>query len=235
MMRAPQVRALGDPGGLPVITIASLIAWRRVHDRVSEVARTYLPTTRGRFETVGYHDRLTGEDHLLLISPHGLGSPDRPPLIRLHSECVTGEVFGSQRCDCGPQLDRALERIGREPGAVVYLRGHEGRGVGLLPKLQAYDLQDQGLDTVDAQLTLGLPVDDREYGAAAGILHTLGVTRVRLLTNNPDKTGSLTASGIDVASIEPSETPPTPANLSYLQTKRDRLGHTLTLDQKNEH
>ncbi len=235
MMRAPEVRALGYEGGLPVVTIAAVVAWRRIHDRVTEVARTYLPTTRGRFETVGYRDRLTGDDHLLLISPHGLGSADHPPLIRLHSECLTGEAFGSQRCDCGPQLDRALQRIAREPGAVVYLRGHEGRGVGLLAKLQAYRLQDEGLDTVDAQLELGLPVDDREYGAAAGILHAVGVTRIRLLTNNPDKVGGLTASGIDVASTEPSVTPPTSANLAYLQTKRDRLGHTLTLDHTKEH
>ncbi|MFZ1410108.1 MAG: 3,4-dihydroxy-2-butanone-4-phosphate synthase, partial [Micropruina sp.] len=176
MMRTPDVLALGAQVGLPVITIAALVRWRQLHDRVTEAARTLLPTRRGTLETVGYLDLLTGDAHVMLVSPHGLGDPEHPPLIRMHSECLTGDVFGSLRCDCGPQLDRALERIAAESGAVIYLRGHEGRGVGLLAKLQAYRLQDQGLDTVDAQLELGLPVDDREYGAAAAILHAAGAT-----------------------------------------------------------
>lgn len=235
MMRAPDVLDLGAEHGLPVITIAALAHWRSRYDRVAEAARTSLPTSRGRFETIGYEDLLTGEAHLLLVSPLGLGTSDQPPLIRIHSECLTGDVFGSLRCDCGPQLDRALQRIGREPGAVVYLRGHEGRGVGLLAKLRAYRLQDEGLDTVDAQLELGLPVDDREYGAAAAILHAAGATRVRLLTNNPGKIDGLAAAGIEVVAVEPIDTPATPANLAYLEAKRDRLGHTLTIDHPRGH
>ena len=230
MMRTPDVLALGTQHGLPVVTIADLVAWRTVHDRVAEAARTTLPTPQGVFQVVGYHDLLTDEAHLLLVSPHGLGTPDNPPLVRVHSECLTGDVFGSLRCDCGPQLDAALRRIAEEPGAVVYLGGHEGRGVGILAKLQAYRLQDEGRDTVDAQLDLGLPVDDREYGAAAAILHATGVTRLRLLTNNPDKVDGLAAGGVEVTAIEPINTPPTTANLGYLRTKRDRLGHTLTFD-----
>lgn len=234
MMRAPDILALGDATNLPVITIAALAAWRRIHDRVTEIARTTLPTPQARFEMIGYIDRLTGAEHLLLISPHGLGSPENPPLVRVHSECLTGDVFGSERCDCGPQLERALALIADHPGAVVYLRGHEGRGVGLLKKLQAYGLQDEGLDTVDAQLELGLPVDDREYGAAASILHAAGSPRIRLLTNNPRKVDGLVASAIDVASVEPLSIPPTDANVAYLRTKRDRLGHILNLNHTRE-
>ena len=235
MMRAPEILALGDAAGVPVITIAALVAWRRIHDRVVEVARTSLPTQGALFETVGYLDQLTGANHLLLISPHGLGSPEEPPLVRMHSECLTGDVFGSERCDCGPQLARALALIADRPGAVVYLRGHEGRGIGLLAKLQAYELQDRGFDTVDAQLELGLPVDGREYGAAAGILHASGAGRIRLLTNNPRKVDALVAAGIDVASIEPLRIPPTATNVAYLRTKRDRLGHTLDIDHTTGH
>ncbi|MEO7587679.1 MAG: 3,4-dihydroxy-2-butanone-4-phosphate synthase [Arachnia sp.] len=230
MMRTPEILALGDAANVPVITIAALTAWRRIHDRVAEVARTLLPTPQARFEVIGYLDRLTGAEHVLLISPHGLGSTEDPPLVRVHSECLTGDVFGSQRCDCGPQLERALTLIADRPGAVVYLRGHEGRGVGLLAKLQAYELQDRGLDTVDAQLELGLPVDGREYGAAAGILHAAGAPRIRLLTNNPRKVDGLVAATIDVASIEPLSIPPTATNVAYLRTKRDRLGHTLDIE-----
>lgn len=231
MMRSPDVHVLGEATGLPVITIAALAAWRRIHDRVTEIARTNLPTPQARFEVIGYLDRLTGADHLLLISPHGLGSPEAPPLIRVHSECLTGDVFGSRRCDCGPQLEHALDVIADRPGAIVYLRGHEGRGVGLLAKLQAYQLQDEGFDTVDAQLELGLPIDDREYGAAAAILHAVGAKRVRLLTNNPRKADALVTAHVEVASAEPLRIPPTAQNVAYLRTKRDRLGHTLVIDQ----
>lgn len=230
MMRTTAVLALGDEADLPVLTIADLIAWRRLHDRVAEVARTWLPTRHGRFELIGYRDLRTGAEHLLVVSPHGLGSADAPPLVRLHSECLTGDAFGSLRCDCGPQLDRALALIGRRPGAVVYLRGHEGRGVGLLNKLQAYALQDCGRDTVDAQLDLGLPVDDREYGAGAAILAASGVQRVRLLTNNPAKASGLVAHGVAVTAVEPLLIPPNPANRRYLVTKAERLGHQLTPD-----
>jgi len=230
MMRTPEVLALGAEHGLPVITVADLVTWRQRHDRVSERARTRVPLADGVYETVGYLDLLTGAEHLALISPHGLGDDADVPLVRVHSECLTGDVFGSLRCDCGPQLQESLRRISEQPGAVIYLRGHEGRGVGLLDKLRAYALQDAGADTVDAQLQLGLPVDDREYGAAAGILHALGVEAVRLLSNNPDKRTELVAGGIDVVAVEPIELPANPANVRYLRTKRDRMGHTLTLD-----
>ena len=229
MMRTDAVLALGAEFGLPVLTIGDLIAWRRLHDRVAEVARTWLPTRHGRFELVGYRDLRTGDEHLLLISPRGLGAQDEPPLVRLHSECLTGDGFGSLRCDCGQQLDRALALIGRRPGALVYLRGQEGRGVGLLAKLKAYALQDAGRDTVDAQLDLGLPVDDREYGAGAAILAACGVHRVRLLTNNPDKAAGLIDHGIEVAAVEPLWVEANPANRRYLLTKAQRMGHELAL------
>ncbi len=150
--------------------------------------------------------------------------------MRLHSECLTGDAFGSLRCDCGPQLDRSLERVAAEGGAVVYLRGHEGRGVGLVSKLQAYALQDNGFDTVDAQLELGLPVDGREYAAGAAILTALGLGPVRLLTNNPAKVEALRRYGIEVAAVEGLSIAPTTANRAYLRTKRDRMGHDLVVD-----
>ena len=231
MMRAPEVLALGAEYGLPVITIGDLVTWRQRHDRVSERARTRVPLADGVYETVGYLDLVTGAEHMALISPHGLGDAADVPLVRVHSECLTGDVFGSLRCDCGPQLQESLRRISEQPGAVIYLRGHEGRGVGLLDKLRAYALQDAGADTVDAQLQLGLPVDDREYGAAAGILHALGVEAVRLMSNNPGKRTELIAGGIDVVQVEPIELPANPANVRYLRTKRDRMGHTLSLDR----
>jgi 3,4-dihydroxy 2-butanone 4-phosphate synthase/GTP cyclohydrolase II len=210
------------------VTIAQLIAWRQRHDRVERLAETTLPTKYGRFATYAYRDRLNGDEHLALVSPAGFGAP--VPLVRLHSECLTGDAFGSLRCDCGPQLERSLERIAAEGGVVVYLRGHEGRGVGLVSKLQAYALQDQGLDTVDAQLELDLPVDAREYAAGAAILTDLGVSAVRLLTNNPAKVQAMRDSGVEVAAVERLSVAATPTNRGYLRTKRDRMGHDLLLD-----
>lgn len=229
MMRTPDVVALGARHDLPVITIAALVRHRQVHDRVSLAARTTVPTRHGLFSAYGYHDLVTGAEHVALVSPRGTDA-DATPLVRLHSECLTGDAFGSLRCDCGPQLEHALARVAAEGGAVVYVRGHEGRGVGLLAKLAAYHEQDAGADTVEAQELLGLPVDAREYAGAAAILHDLGLTRVRLITNNPRKVDALTDAGIEVAAIEPSHVPPNPANAAYLRTKRDRLGHTLPLD-----
>ena len=200
-----------------------------VAGRVTQAARTVLPTKFGRFPAIGFFDLLTGDEHLVLISPLGLGSGEVPGLVLVQSECLTGDVFGSQRCDCGAQLQQALALIAGHPGALIYLRGHEGRGMGLLAKLQAYRLQDEGFDTVDAQLELGLPVDSREYGAAAAILDALGSTRIRLLTNNPGKVAALSAAGIDLVSVEPLRTDPTVANAAYLRAKRDRLGHHLLL------
>jgi 3,4-dihydroxy 2-butanone 4-phosphate synthase/GTP cyclohydrolase II len=229
MMRLPAVLELGTRYNLPVITIAGLIAWRQRHDRVERLAETHLPTKHGVFRVVGYRDLLTGDDHLALISPRGL--PGRAPLARLHSECLTGDVFGSQRCDCGPQLERSMERVGAEGGVVVYLRGHEGRGVGLINKMQAYALQDNGFDTVDAQTELGLPIDAREYAAGAAILADLGVAAVRLLTNNPMKVNAMRDYGIEVAAVERLSVVPGAHNKAYLRTKRDRMGHDLILDE----
>ncbi|MGI8522822.1 MAG: GTP cyclohydrolase II, partial [Nocardioides sp.] len=185
-----------------------------------------LPTGHGEFTAYGYRITVDDSEHIALVNGDVTG--DEPVLTRVHSECLTGDVFGSQRCDCGPQLDEALERIVAEGrGVVIYLRGHEGRGIGLLAKLQAYQLQDGGRDTVDANLDLGLPADARHYGTATQILRDLGIAGVRLLTNNPDKTTSLEQFGIHVAERVPLTPRPNDHNLAYLLTKRDRMGHDL--------
>jgi 3,4-dihydroxy 2-butanone 4-phosphate synthase/GTP cyclohydrolase II len=228
MMRLPAVLDLGVEHDLPVITIEQLVAHRQRHDRVRRHATTTLPTPDGTFTVHAYRDTLTGDEHLALVSPRGLGA--RPVLTRLHSECLTGDVFGSARCDCGPQLRRAQARVAREGGVVVYVRGHEGRGVGLADKIAAYAVQDTGIDTVAAQEELGLPVDARDYSAATAILHDLDIDAVRLLTNNPDKVASVVAAGIDVATVERLQVAPVPTNAGYLRTKRDRLGHDLVLE-----
>jgi len=232
MMRLPAVLELGAQHNLPVITIEALIAWRKRHDRVERLAETSLPTRHGVFRVVGYRDLLTGDDHLALVSPRGL--PGRAPLARLHSECLTGDAFGSERCDCGPQLERSLERVAAEGGIVVYLRGHEGRGVGLISKLQAYALQDNGFDTVDAQTELGLPIDAREYAAGGAILADLGLGAVRLLTNNPMKVNAMRDYGIEVAAVERLSMVPGAYNETYLRTKRDRMGHDLIIDERDK-
>ncbi len=232
MMRLPEVLATGAVNDVPVITIEQLIAWRQLHDRVDVLAETTLPTRHGVFSAVGFRDRLTGVEHVALVSPRGAPGPN--PLVRLHSECLTGDAFGSLRCDCGPQLERSLERIAAEGGVLVYLRGHEGRGVGLVSKLQAYALQDTGLDTVDAQLELDLPVDGREYAAGAAILNALGLPTVRLLTNNPAKVEALQRYGIEVSAVERLSIAANAANRAYLRTKRDRLGHHLVVDASDQ-
>jgi 3,4-dihydroxy 2-butanone 4-phosphate synthase/GTP cyclohydrolase II len=232
MMRLPAVLELGAENNLPVITIAALIAWRQLNDRVERLAETLLPTEHGVFRVLGYRDRLTGDEHIALISPKGVSG--RAPLARLHSECLTGDVFGSLRCDCGGQLERSLERVAAEGGVVVYLRGHEGRGVGLLSKLQAYALQDNGFDTVDAQTELGLPIDSREYAAGAAILADLDVASVRLLTNNPMKVNAMRDYGIEVVAVERLSMVPGADNAAYLRTKRDRMGHDLILSEHDK-
>jgi 3,4-dihydroxy 2-butanone 4-phosphate synthase/GTP cyclohydrolase II len=229
MMRFEAVVALGREAGLPVITIERLIAWRQQHDRVERLATTVIPTRHGSFTAHGYRDTLTGDEHVALVSPRGLhGSrPAAPVLVRLHSECLTGDAFGSLRCDCGPQLQASMARIGREGGVIVYLGGHEGRGVGLVDKLRAYGEQDRGADTVDAQTALGLPVDAREYAAGAAVLHDLSAERVVLLTNNPSKVAALRHFEIDVVAVERLHTEVAAENERYLVTKRERLGHDL--------
>lgn len=223
MMRTPQVLALGAEHGYPVITIADLAAWRARHDRVQAGAVTSIPTVHGRFRAHGYRDLLTGAEHVALVADPP--APGAPTLVRVHSECLTGDGFGSLRCDCGPQLEASLSRIAAHGGVLVYLRGHEGRGVGLAAKLAAYARQDAGRDTVDAQLDLGLPVDGREYVAAGAILHDLGVEAVHLLTGNPAKAAALAEAGIRVDGRTAVDTLPTPDNVAYLRAKHERLGH----------
>ncbi|WP_107774494.1 bifunctional 3,4-dihydroxy-2-butanone-4-phosphate synthase/GTP cyclohydrolase II [Nocardioides sediminis] len=227
MKRAPELREFADAHGLAMISIEDLVRYRRRHERhVERVAVTRLPTTHGDFTAYGYRITIDDSEHVALV--HGDISGEEPVLTRVHSECLTGDVFGSHRCDCGPQLEEAMARIVEEGrGVVVYLRGHEGRGIGLVAKLQAYELQDGGRDTVDANLDLGLPADARHYGTATQVLRDLGVERVRLLTNNPAKTASLEDFGIEVAERVPLTVHPTEANRAYLETKRDRMGHHL--------
>lgn len=233
MLRTAGVLALGAEHDVPVVTIADLVAWRDRHDRVRRGATGALPTRYGSFTATTYADLRTGAEHLVVLSPHGLAPQGlagcveaAEPVVRVHSECLTGDAFGSARCDCGAQLDAALARLADGPGAVIYLRGHEGRGVGLANKIAAYECQDGGLDTIDAQSALGLPVDSREYGAAIAILDDLRVTTLRLLTNNPAKVAALIDGGLAVTRM-PSHVGVTPENRDYLDTKRDRLGHLL--------
>ncbi|MGA8047843.1 MAG: 3,4-dihydroxy-2-butanone-4-phosphate synthase [Dermatophilaceae bacterium] len=228
MMRRPEAERLAVELGAPILTIDQLATWRRRHDRVIRSATTRLPTEHGTFTMHGYADVETGDEHVALVA---LGADaGRTPLVRVHSECLTGDAFGSLRCDCGPQLHRSMAKVAAEGGAVIYLQGHEGRGVGLLAKLRAYAEQDAGADTVEAQERLGLPVDAREYAAAAGILHDLGMSSVRLLTNNPDKAAGLRQLGIDVVAVERLVIGTNAENQHYLRTKRDRLGHDLPID-----
>jgi len=225
MMRAPDCRAFADEHGLLMISIADLIAHIRHNEaHVEQVAKASLPTVHGTFTAVGYRDTIDGEEYVALVL--GEIGDGQDVLVRVHSECLTGDVFGSLRCDCGPQLDAALAKIGAAGrGIVVYMRGHEGRGIGLLQKLRAYELQDKGADTVDANLMLGLPADLREYGTGAQILADLGVKSLRLLTNNPTKLAGLQGYNIEVLGREALTIEPNDHNESYLATKAARMGH----------
>jgi len=242
MVRRPALEAFAERHDMPLISVAALRDYRRAHDDrppdvaavrspVRRVAVTVLPTAHGPFRLYAYTEIARPEREPDLALVRGDLAPDAAPasapLVRLHSECLTGDVFGSRRCDCGPQLDAALAAVAAEErGVILYLR-QEGRGIGLLAKLHAYALQEQGLDTVEANEQLGLPIDAREYATAAAILRDLGVTRLRLLTNNPRKVAGLSAAGLTVAARVPSLIAPSPENARYLATKRDRLGHLL--------
>jgi 3,4-dihydroxy 2-butanone 4-phosphate synthase/GTP cyclohydrolase II len=228
MARLPELRRFAQEHGLALISIEQLAAYRRrTETLVTRVADTVLPNDHGRWRAIGYRSRPDGTEHVaLVLGDLGDGTD---VLTRVHSECLTGDVFGSQRCDCGAQLEAAMAAIGKEGrGVILYLRGHEGRGVGLLSKLQAYELQDAGADTVDANLELGLPVDARDFSVAAQLLSDLEVKSVRLLTNNPAKVDGLLTHGVGVERVA---LPPvaTPHNLRYLTAKRDRLGHSIDL------
>ena len=227
MARLPQLVEFCKQHGLLLSSIAELIDWRRHKERVVErIGSARVPTEWGEFECVAYRSTLDGIEHLAFV--RGDASLDAPLLTRVHSECLTGDVFGSRRCDCGDQLAAAMAMIEREGrGALVYLRGHEGRGIGIGHKIRAYSLQDEGLDTVDANVQLGLPIDNREYGIGAQILADLGARELRLMTNNPAKYGGIAGYGLSVVERVPIVTAITPENRDYLMAKRDRLGHQI--------
>ncbi|MCW2599606.1 MAG: 3,4-dihydroxy-2-butanone 4-phosphate synthase [Frankiales bacterium] len=227
MARLPELRTFAAQHDLALISIADLIAWRRrTEKQVRRVAAAKIPTRHGDFLAVGYESVFDSTEHVALV--RGDIGDGKDVLVRVHSECLTGDVFGSRRCDCGPQLDAALKTVAEEGrGVVLYVRGHEGRGIGLMHKLQAYQLQDNGSDTVDANLELGLPADARDYGTGAQILVDLGIHTMRLLSNNPAKRAGLEGYGLEIVGRVPLPAHPTKENLRYLKTKRDRMGHEL--------
>jgi 3,4-dihydroxy 2-butanone 4-phosphate synthase / GTP cyclohydrolase II len=230
MARRAELEAFAETHGLLLITIADLVRYRRQTEQlVHKVASARIPTEFGDFQCVAYESDLDAETHLALVKGDPAGQDD--VLVRVHSECLTGDVFGSKRCDCGAQLHEAMRLVAEAgTGVIVYLRGHEGRGIGIANKLDAYQLQDCGFDTVDANVRLGLPVDSREYGIGAQILVDLGITTMRLLTNNPAKRGGLEGFGLEITNRVPIVTKPTPENIRYLRTKHDRMGHLLNDD-----
>jgi 3,4-dihydroxy 2-butanone 4-phosphate synthase / GTP cyclohydrolase II len=241
MMRLPELIEFGESNNLAVVTIEALIEYLQEWHCDSEIpvsvpipespraifeVETKVPTEHGPFRFRAYRDRQTGADHLAIIK----GDPRNGTLLRVHSECLTGEVFGSEKCECGPQLDAALDAIQQDGGIVIYMRGHEGRGIGLINKLKAYRLQEDGLDTLDANLALGFPADGRDYGAAVSILEDLGISEVRAITNNPEKLRQLGERGITVIERVPLVVGVGEFNEKYLEAKRDRMGHVLPDD-----
>lgn len=233
MMRLNDLRTFCNEHGLLLSSIAQLIEYRRHNERLVErMGEASVPTEFGSFTCVAYRSTIDGVEHLAFVK--GEVSSSTPVLVRVHSECLTGDVFGSRRCDCGPQLAAAMSIVNTQgSGVIVYLRGHEGRGIGIGHKIRAYSLQDQGFDTVDANTELGLPIDSREYGIGAQILADLGVQQIRLMTNNPAKYGGLGGYGLSVVERVPLHTVPTAENESYLRTKAERMGHLMNLDNKN--
>ncbi|MEU5157251.1 bifunctional 3,4-dihydroxy-2-butanone-4-phosphate synthase/GTP cyclohydrolase II [Glycomyces sp. NPDC021274] len=228
MMRLPELRAFADEHHLLLITVAQLAEWRQRNEvHVKRLAEARLPLESGQFTAIGYRAVFDGNEHVALVKGDIGNGED--VLVRVHSECLTGDAFGSLRCDCGPQLQAALRAVEAEGrGVVLYMRGHEGRGIGLVHKLQAYQLQDQGRDTVDANLELGLPADARDWAIGAQILEDLGIKSMRLLTNNPEKRAGIEGHGLEVIDRVALPTYATPDNLAYLTTKRDRMGHLLS-------
>jgi 3,4-dihydroxy 2-butanone 4-phosphate synthase/GTP cyclohydrolase II len=227
MARVPDLERFCAKHDLLLVSIADIVRYRRQGEKlVRRIAEARIPTEWGDFTCYAYESILDGEVHLALVKGAVQGQDN--VLVRVHSECLTGDVFGSLRCDCGVQLDAAMEKIAEEGlGVVVYLRGHEGRGIGIGHKLRAYQLQEQGRDTVDANVELGLPIDSREYGIGAQILVDLGITTMRNMTNNPAKYGGLEGFGLDIVERVPLESKPNPENISYLRAKRERMGHLL--------
>src|SRR4051812_7798687 len=230
MQRRPDLEAFATEHGLVLVTIADLIRFRRHREKlVRRVSEARIPTQYGDFTAHVFASLLDGTEHLAFVRGEVAGTEN--VLVRVHSECLTGDVFGSLRCDCGVQLDRALEKVAREgQGVVVYLRGHEGRGIGLGHKLRAYSLQDQGRDTVEANEELGFPADSREYGIGSQILVDLGITTMRVMTNNPAKYGGLEGFGLEIVERVPLEITPNAENIAYLRAKQEKMGHLLDLD-----
>jgi 3,4-dihydroxy 2-butanone 4-phosphate synthase/GTP cyclohydrolase II len=226
MARVPDLKVYCARHGLKMVTVADLVAYRRRTEKLVErVVSTALPTAFGEFAAVGYRSLVDNKHHVALVKGEIAGAQD--VLVRVHSECLTGDVFHSLRCDCGEQLESALSMIEHEGQGVLLYLSQEGRGIGLLNKLRAYKLQEEGLDTVDANLRLGLPADLRDYGIGAQILVDLGLTSIRILTNNPKKISGLAGYGLSVTDQIPIQHVPNPHNEAYLRAKRDRLGHTL--------
>ncbi|MFZ9308714.1 MAG: bifunctional 3,4-dihydroxy-2-butanone-4-phosphate synthase/GTP cyclohydrolase II [Candidatus Nanopelagicales bacterium] len=228
VMRADDCRKFANDNELKMISITELIQYiRKTEKQVKRVAQSKMPTKFGEFTAIGFKSLVDGVEHIALVMGE-IGNGEKV-LVRVHSECLTGDALGSLRCDCGPQLEAAMKKVADEGrGVVLYMRGHEGRGIGLLRKLQAYELQEQGLDTVEANLKLGMPADSRDYGIGAQILVDLGVKSMRLLTNNPAKRAGLEGYGLSIFERVPLEITPGKDNISYLRTKRDKLGHELT-------
>jgi 3,4-dihydroxy 2-butanone 4-phosphate synthase/GTP cyclohydrolase II len=233
MMRTPELIDFAQRHGLKIITIADLIAYRRRTEHLVErVTDAEMPTKYGRFRAYGYVNKITGEHHVALVK--GDVATDEPVLCRVHSECLTGDAFGSLRCDCGEQLAEALRRIEAEGrGVLLYLR-QEGRGIGLINKLRAYHLQDQGLDTVEANVALGFAPDLREYGTGAEILADLGLKKLRLMTNNPLKMSGLDGYGLEIVAREPIEMTCNEKNAFYMRTKCAKMGHILHLGEEKK-
>jgi len=228
MARRPELETLSKAHDLPIVSVADLIAYRMLKDTlVHRAVEAPLPTTRGGFTAVAYENDVDKFQHVALVK--GKWKPGEAVLVRVHSKCLTGDVFGSERCDCGPQLHAALGQIEEAGKGVLLYLDQEGRGIGLVNKLKAYVLQDQGLDTAEANLKLGFKPDLRDYGLGAQMLRDLGVRKMRLLTNNPKKIVGLEGYGLEVVARVPLEMPPTRKNLAYLATKRDKMGHLLTL------
>lgn len=233
MARLPDLVPFSKAHEMKLISIADLILYRLRHDPIIQRAtETTLPTTYGTFKMMGYENRITGEHHVALV--YGVLNPEEPVLVRVHSECLTGDVFGSLRCDCGEQLHRAMERVALcGSGVIVYLR-QEGRGIGLINKLKAYTLQDAGLDTVEANLALGFEADKRDYGVGAAILRDLGVKTLRIMTNNPKKITGLEGFGLTVAERVPLEPEVYEENRKYLNTKVEKMGHMMLTEEEQE-